>query len=52
MLRLIREAHAKAREIISAHPDIMRRATDYLVEKETITGGEFMKIVRECSGKQ
>ena len=52
VLRLIREAHAKAREIISAHPDIMRRATDYLVEKETITGDEFMKIVRECSGKQ
>ena len=52
VLRLIREAHAKAREIISANPEIMRRATDYLVEKETITGDEFMKIVRECSGKQ
>ena len=51
VLRLIREAHAKAREIISANPEIMRRATDYLVEKETITGDEFMKIVRECSGK-
>lgn len=52
VLRLIREAHAKAREIISANPDIMRRATDCLVEKETITGDEFMEIVRECSGTQ
>lgn len=49
VLQLIREAHEKARQIISSHTDIMKRAAELLVEKETITGEEFMQIVREMS---
>ena len=47
VLNVIKEAHQKAKRIISEHMDIMHRAATFLIEKETITGDEFMKIVRE-----
>lgn len=47
VLRMIREAHAKARDILSAHKDIMDEAARCLYEKETITGEEFMAIVHK-----
>ncbi len=46
VLRLIREAHAKARELIAGHLVIMHEAAAFLIERETITGEEFMRIVR------
>ena len=46
VLRLIREAHAKARELIAGHLEIMHEAAAFLIERETITGEEFMRIVR------
>ena len=46
VLRLIKEAHEKARNIITGHIEIMHDAASFLIEKETITGEEFMKIVR------
>lgn len=48
VMRIIREAHSKAREIISGNIETMHRAADFLLEKETITGEEFMKILQEC----
>ena len=50
VLGIIRNAHEKAREIISANRDIMDEASDFLVTRETITGEEFMEIVRRHSG--
>ena len=47
VLNVIKEAHEKAKSIIAGHMDIMRQAASYLIEKETITGDEFMKIVRK-----
>ena len=47
VLQLIKNAHAKAKEILSAHADIMHEAAAYLQEKETITGEEFMQIVHK-----
>ena len=44
-LKVIRAAHEKARNIIAGHLDIMHQAASYLIEKETITGEEFMEIV-------
>lgn len=45
VLKVIRAAHEKARSIIAGHLDIMHQAASYLIEKETITGEEFMEIV-------
>lgn len=47
VLSFIRKAHEKAREIISSNMEIMDEAASFLIEKETITGEEFMKIVRK-----
>ena len=48
VLRIIKEAHEKAREIIRQNMDIMHEAANFLIEKETITGEEFMQIVRKA----
>lgn len=47
VLKMIDEAHQKARKLISDHLDIMHEAAAYLLDKETITGEEFMAIVRK-----
>lgn len=47
VLNIIKEAHEKAKSIITKHMDIMHKAATFLIEKETITGDEFMKIVKE-----
>lgn len=52
VLKVIKEAHEKARGIISGNMDIMQKAATFLLEKETITGDEFMKIVGERSGAE
>ena len=51
VLRIIKEAHEKARRIISENVDIMHEAAAFLIEKETITGEEFMEIVRKNEKK-
>ena len=48
VLQMIKEAHEKAKQLITGHLDVMHRAADFLIERETITGEEFMKIVEEC----
>lgn len=52
VLQMIQEAHEKAKRLITAHLDIVHRAADFLIERETITGEEFMKIVEECQKQQ
>lgn len=47
VLFLIKEAHQKAKDIITRNLTIMHQAAKFLMERETITGEEFMKIVRE-----
>lgn len=51
VLRIIQRAHTKAKEILSANLLILNEASTFLLEKETITGEEFMKIVRKHSEK-
>ena len=45
VLKMIGDAHQKARKLIADHLDIMHEAAAYLLDKETITGEEFMAIV-------
>ena len=35
---------------MSENREIMDKIAEFLIEKETITGKEFMKIFRECKG--
>ena len=45
VLELIKEAHNKARTILEADMDKLHELAAYLLEKETITGEEFMQIL-------
>ena len=45
VLELIKEAHNKARAILEADMDKLHELAAYLLEKETITGEEFMQIL-------
>lgn len=45
--KILDECYAEAKEIISKHLDTMDRLAQYLIENETITGAEFMRIFRE-----
>lgn len=45
VLHVIKAAHDKARSIISEHLEVMHQAASFLIEKETITGDEFMNIL-------
>lgn len=47
VLQLIKKAHEKARKIITDNMEILHSASSYLLEKETITGEEFMRIVEK-----
>jgi len=49
VLSLIREAHEKATAILSKNIDKIHKLAQYLLEKETITGEEFMSILNDAS---
>ena len=49
---IVKEAHDQAREILSANMDQLHRLAAYLLEKETITGEEFMRILNEDGQKE
>lgn len=49
VLNIIKKAHEKAKNIISENKITMHKAASFLIEKETITGDEFMMILNECS---
>ena len=46
VLRIVKQAHEKARGILTAHRAILDEAAAFLLQRETITGEEFMTIVR------
>ena len=45
--KLLAECYDRAKQIIRDHLDSMDKIAQFLIEKETITGKEFMKIYRE-----
>lgn len=47
ILNIIRSSHKKAREILNENRDLLDKISEYLLEKETIFGEEFMNFVFE-----
>ena len=47
VIELVRAQHEKARQILTDNKYIMDALAEYLYKKETITGDEFMLIIRE-----
>ncbi len=50
VLTVIKECHQKALQIIRENKASLEKLSEYLLEKETITGEEFMEILKECEG--
>lgn len=46
-LKIIKEAHEKAKGILENNKGLMTKIAEKLLEKETIMGDEFMELVRE-----
>ena len=47
---MLKKAYEKAKELLSSHMDALNQIAGYLIEKETITGKEFMKLFTEITG--
>ncbi len=47
VMKMLAEAYVEAKRILSENMDILHKIAAYLIEKETITGKEFMQILHE-----
>ncbi|MBQ9764863.1 MAG: ATP-dependent zinc metalloprotease FtsH [Lachnospiraceae bacterium] len=50
VMSLLKECHEKAITLLTENKEVLDKISEYLFEKETITGKEFMKIFREVKG--
>ena len=50
VMRMLKGAYAEAKRLLSENRDALDKIADFLIEKETITGKEFMKIFRQVKG--
>ena len=50
VMRILKECYAKALELLGGNRAVMDKIAEYLIEKETITGKEFMQIYRREKG--
>jgi len=47
---ILKKCYDRAKELLADNRDVLDKIADFLVNKETITGKEFMKIYREVKG--
>ena len=47
VVEIVKEAHKKAYELLKENKSKLNKIAEYLLEKETITGEEFMKLLSE-----
>jgi cell division protease FtsH len=50
VMRMLKEAYDEAKSLLVDNRDVMDKIAEFLIERETITGKEFMKIFREAKG--
>lgn len=50
VMKILKDAYAEAKHLLSENRDVMDKIAAFLIEKETITGKEFMHIFREVKG--
>jgi len=50
VVKVLKEVHEKAKSMLLENINALHKISEYLIEKETITGTEFMKILREVNG--
>ena len=50
VMKMLKEAYEEAKRLLSEHRQSLDKIADFLIEKETITGKEFMEIFRKVEG--
>ena len=50
VMQILKDAYEEALQLLRENRDVMDKIAAYLIEKETITGKEFMRIFREAKG--
>lgn len=50
VMQILKDAYEEALQLLRENKEVMEKIAAYLIEKETITGKEFMKIFREAKG--
>ncbi len=50
VMKMLREAYEEAKRLLGENRDALDQIADFLIEKETITGKEFMRIFRKVKG--
>ena len=50
VMKMLKEAYEEAKKLLSEHRESLDKIAAFLIEKETITGKEFMKIFHEVEG--
>lgn len=50
VVAILKESYEKAKELLRENRELMDKLAEYLIEKETITGKEFMEIFRREKG--
>ena len=50
VMRILKEAYEEAKRLLNENREVMDEIAEFLIEKETITGKEFMQIFRRCKG--
>ena len=51
VMRILKEAYEEAKRLLSENREAMDRIAEFLIERETITGKEFMQIFRQVTGR-
>ncbi|MBQ8184358.1 MAG: ATP-dependent zinc metalloprotease FtsH [Lachnospiraceae bacterium] len=50
VMRILKESYEEAKRLLLENRDVLDQIAEYLIEKETITGKEFMRIFRKAKG--
>lgn len=50
VMKMLKEAYEQAKTLLQAHRETLDKIAAFLIEKETITGKEFMQILHEVEG--
>ena len=51
VMRILKEAYEEAKRLLSENREAMDRIAEFLIERETITGKEFMQIFCQVTGR-
>ena len=52
VIAVLKESYEEAKRLLQAHRETMDQIADFLIQKETITGKEFMEIFHRAEGRE